>query len=88
MLNVRPGRPGYDGIDFLRSGDRKTRLFVALRSKSKSKQGLANLLKHAEARGLLALIFAGVYRKLRDARGSEGRDVAAPIGNDRFPRAP
>jgi hypothetical protein len=47
MLNVRPGRPGYDGIDFLRSGDRKTRLFVALRSKSKSKQGLANLLKRA-----------------------------------------
>src|SRR6516165_1638678 len=23
MLNVRPGRPVYDGIDFLRSGDRK-----------------------------------------------------------------
>jgi hypothetical protein len=48
MLNVRPGRPRYDGIDFLRSADRKTRLFVALRSKSKSKRGLANLLKHAE----------------------------------------
>ena len=70
----------YDGIDFLRSGDPKTRLFVAL--KSKSKRGLANLLKHGA--GFSRSSLAGVHRKLRDARGSKGRAVPAPIENDRF----
>ena len=53
----------YDGIDFLRSGDPKTRLFVAL--KSKSKRGLANLLKHG----------AGFSRSISVRYGS--RDGAA-----------
>ena len=77
---MRPGQPVYDGIDFLRSGDPKTRLFVAL--KSKSKRGLANLLKHGA--GFSRSSLAGVHRKLRDARGSKGRAVPAPIENDRF----
>ena len=46
------------------------------------KRGLANLLKHGA--GFSRSSLAGVHRKLRDARGSKGRAVPAPIENDRF----